>query len=82
MGLYDSVWVECPNCGKEKEFQSKSGECNLSNYTLENCPDNVLKDVNRHSPCGCECGAFYNVDIAERKAVLLLFNDNYLEKRK
>ena len=73
MGLYDSVWVECPNCGKENEFQSKSGECNLFDYTLENCPDNVLEDVNRHSPYYCECCALYEVDIAKRKPFLLSF---------
>ncbi len=71
MGMYDSVWVKCPKCETENEFQTKSGECLLDNYTLENCPDDALANVNRHSPCNCDCGAFYEVDITERKAVLV-----------
>lgn len=68
MGMFDSVYVRCPKCGKENEFQSKSGDCISGVYNLENCPDDVLEDVNRHSPCECDCGAFYKVDIKNRKA--------------
>ena len=71
MGMFDSVWVKCPKCETENEFQTKSGECFLENYTLENCPDDALANVNRHSPCHCDCGAFYEVDIKERKAVIV-----------
>ena len=71
MGMYDSVMVNCPQCGEEHEFQSKSRECLLDVYTLENCPDDALANVNRHSPCKCDCGSFYEVDIKERKAVLV-----------
>ena len=70
MGMYDSVIVRCPKCGKENEFQSKSGECLLDVYTLENCPDDVMVNVNRHSPCECNCGFNYEVDIEKRKAVI------------
>ena len=69
MGLYDSVWVKCPKCGTENEFQSKSGCGGLNNYSLETCPDDVLEDVNRHSPCNCKCGTSYKVNIEERQAV-------------
>jgi hypothetical protein len=71
MGMYDSVMVNCPQCGKEHEFQSKSGDCLLEVYTLENCPDDVIANVNRHSPCKCDCGALFQVDIATRKAVVV-----------
>lgn len=71
MGLYDSVIVNCPKCGEGHFFQSKSGECFLENYTLENCPDNVLADVNRHSPYDCDCGTCIKVDIPTRMAVVL-----------
>ena len=70
MGMYDSVWVKCPKCDTENEFQSKSGDCSLEHYTLENCPEDVLANVNRHSPCNCECGAIYSVDISIRKPIL------------
>lgn len=71
MGMYDSVWVNCPKCETENEFQTKSGECLLENYTLENCPDDALANVNRHSPFHCDCRALYKVNIKERKAVLI-----------
>lgn len=32
MGCYDIVWVSCPKCGHEVEFQSKSGRCALDEY--------------------------------------------------
>lgn len=70
MGMFDSVWVKCPKCNEENEFQSKSGECDLSNYTLENCPDDVLSNVNRHSPVECDCGCKYEVDINTRKTII------------
>ena len=69
MGMFDSVYIERPKCKKKNEFQSKSGECNLENYTLKNCPDDVLVNVNRHAPCHCECGTLYEVDIKKRKAI-------------
>jgi peptide subunit release factor 1 (eRF1) len=69
MGMFDSVWVKCPKCGEENEFQSKGGECNLSNYNLDDCPNDVMDNINRHSPIECECGCKYGVDIKNRKAI-------------
>ena len=71
MGMFDTVIVPCPKCGQEHEFQSKSGDCFLEVYTLENCPDEVMVNINRHSPCKCDCGAIYEVDIKSRKAVIV-----------
>lgn len=71
MGMYDSVMVKCPKCGEEQEFQTKSGDCFLDVYTLEDCPDDVMVDVNRHSPYDCNCGEVFQVDIPTRKAVSL-----------
>ncbi len=69
MGMFDTIMVKCPKCGEEHEFQSKSGECILDVYTLDNCPDDVMADVNRHSPCDCDCGEKFKVDIPTKKAV-------------
>lgn len=69
--MYDSVWVECPKCKTENEFQSKSGDCSLDHYTLENCPNDVLANINRHSPIVCDsCKSFYRVDIQNREAYI------------
>lgn len=62
MGCFDSVLVPCPRCGRKNEFQSKSGRCCLDVYELADAPSDVLKDVNRHAPCECECGCLYKVD--------------------
>lgn len=72
MGLFDSVIVKCPNCGHENVFQSKSGPCVLRYVSLEDCPDDILANVNRHSPCKCDgCGIYYEVDIPTRSAVIV-----------
>ncbi len=62
MGIYDTVEVPCPKCGKIAYFQSKSGECLMANYTLQNVPDDVFKDINRHTPCKCrDCQTLFFV---------------------
>ena len=71
MGVYDSVVVTCPKCGMEHEFQSKSGRCTLSVYSLDECPEDVLANVNRHSPYECSCGVLLEVDIEQRKAIIV-----------
>jgi hypothetical protein len=64
MGMYDSVIVNCIDCGNQIEFQSKSGECILETFTLDTCPVKVLMGINRHSPNECDiCGAKYEIDV-------------------
>lgn len=64
MGMFDSVMVPCPSCGEINEFQSKSGDCTLDVYSLDNCPLDVIYDINRHSPIYCQkCGVGYRVDV-------------------
>lgn len=63
--MYDTVLVPCPECGKKKEFQSKSGECSLIVVELNECPVDILADVNRHSPYTCDCGTVFEVDLSE-----------------
>ena len=67
MGMFDTVIVPCPKCGEEHEFQSKSGECSLQVVNLDECPSDVLEDVNRHSPYTCDCGTMFEVDLNTRK---------------
>jgi len=46
MGLFDSFFVECPECNNELEFQSKSGECCLNNYNQKNLSTKVAIGIN------------------------------------
>lgn len=47
MGLYDSLYVRCPSCEKEIEFQSKADEeMYCRRFTFENVPDVILEDLN------------------------------------
>lgn len=45
MGMFDSVYVKCPDCEQEVEIQSKAGACILSSYTLDNAPPEILLDI-------------------------------------
>lgn len=81
MGLYDSLMAPCPNCGNVNEFQSKSGDCVLIEYKLHNCPDDVMEDVNRHSPIKCDCGTLLEIDIITRQ-VKYSINKNMRRKAK
>jgi len=72
MGMFDSVYVECPRCEETAVAQSKGGKCLLRVYTLSNCPDDVLSDVNRHSPYTCrECGCEFRMDGKTRRTIEL-----------
>jgi len=72
MGMFDTVLVPCPECGKIKEFQSKSGKCILQEVDLKDCPIDILVDVNRHSPYTCDCGTVFEVDLNTKKSIKIL----------
>lgn len=67
MGMYDTVMVPCPACGECAEFQSKSGDCKLETFSLEDAPDDVLLDINRHAPMRCLCGVIFTVEVTGRR---------------
>ncbi len=56
MGMFDSVYIRCRKCGKNIEFQSKSGGCVLNGYSETEVPVSVLKgmegDINACRGCG------------------------------
>ena len=41
MGMFDSLYIKCPKCGKEMELQSKSGACAMFSYTQKYLPIDV-----------------------------------------
>lgn len=56
MGMFDSLYVPCGNCGTSVKFESKAGECTLAKYDIYDCPPAVAGDLIGQS-CGCKCGA-------------------------
>ena len=45
MGLYDEIYITCPECSESIIFQSKSGPCHLSTYSLETASEEVLAGI-------------------------------------
>ena len=55
MGMFDEVIVKCPKCGEMNTLQSKGGRCVLNTYSLDDCPEDVLKGLDESFYCsGCE----------------------------
>lgn len=70
MGLYDSVFVNCPKCGAQVEFQTKAGECRLKQYTHISVPSGIAEYLNG-SKERCECGARVQLFIQEPPGVVM-----------
>jgi len=64
MGVFDSFFIACPKCGKDLEFQSKSGPCALENYKYK-CPVEVAIGINGDIVncefCGCNWKINFNL---------------------
>lgn len=46
MGMFDTVRFKCPKCGEISDFQTKSGDCDLSTYSIESLPVDIAKAIN------------------------------------
>jgi len=57
MGMFDSVYVKCKNCGEFVEFQSKAGDCNLDEYDISNCPPKIAGDIAGETQLCRNCGS-------------------------
>lgn len=55
MGMFDSICLKCPSCGRELEFQSKTGSCMLDRYDEKNLPIYVAAGIN-DTIVSCVCG--------------------------
>jgi hypothetical protein len=47
MGVFDQVFVECPNCKEKVEFQSKANKegPGLEEFTLKSAPQEIITDI-------------------------------------
>ena len=60
MGLFDSVYVDCPHCDKKIEHQSKADidPC-MNSFTISDAPAHILRDV-LNDPHYCRgCGKWH-----------------------
>jgi len=51
--MFDSLFIKCPKCGKEMEWQSKSGPCAMFCYTPSKLPVAVAQDL-KDNIVGCQ----------------------------
>ena len=71
MGMFDSVYIPCPKCGLRQEAQSKSGDCLLRVYSIEDVPEDVMWNINRHAPFKCEaCGSLFEVELTYKTVLI------------
>lgn len=55
MGMFDSVFVRCPKCGGDVEFQSKAGPCELRRYSADSVPPEIAESITG-DVSSCSCG--------------------------
>ena len=60
MGMFDSVYVQCPNCKSELEVQSKAGECTLRGYS-EYVPTAIAVDLKERRKSCSNCGCVFTI---------------------
>lgn len=60
MGMFDTVWIRCPKCGNQVDFQTKAGDCYLHDYGWPDdaaiTPKEILADLDGQEE-RCVCGA-------------------------
>lgn len=57
MGCFDRVYMTCPNCGYSRvEFQSKAGECSMSEFDQDRVPLDIAADIEGDVETCPQCG--------------------------
>lgn len=84
MGYFDTIVIECPDCGNEIECQSKSGDCTLKRMSLSKAcakGDEALFDINRHAPHVCDkCGKKWAVKVKMMAMATVVRASDYEEE--
>jgi predicted RNA-binding Zn-ribbon protein involved in translation (DUF1610 family) len=83
MGMFDTVLIECPQCKRVIKEQTKSGDCNLRTYQLEDAPAKVLMGISDRYSCP-NCGRNFRVRVKivvlSAKASLITEDDDDFEE--
>lgn len=53
MGMFDTVFLDCPKCKTRQEVQTKAGPCELREYDIYGAPASILGDLTNRSPITC-----------------------------
>jgi ribosomal protein L31 len=56
MGMYDTVYFTCPNCGKTFEEQSKCGDCVLNSFQSHSVPVDIANSFDGKTIYCEHCG--------------------------
>lgn len=56
MGVFNTIWVDCPRCDKPVEFQSKSGSCSMASYHITRMPVEDFSGIAGDQVCCDHCG--------------------------
>lgn len=76
MGMFDSIFADCPNCGHTIEFQSKAGLCELKRYKCYSVPADIAMAFEGYTKgvtcrgCGKEFDLFPEATIPRVKLVI------------
>ncbi len=68
MGMFDSVFVKCPNCGANLEFQTKVGDCGLHKYDAERVPVLIAAALDKREEECRHCKALVTITIDRKPA--------------
>lgn len=67
MGLFNSIYVNCPKCDELVEFQTKSGSCILSSFHISDVPKEELKGIMGDEVMCDNCGYVVSVGKNEER---------------
>ena len=79
MGMFDSVFADCPKCGTELEFQTKGGVCELYKYHCSSVPIGAADGVYRSKTCK-SCGAEVSLKVSQERVEMIPYVENCEEE--
>lgn len=65
MGMFDSVYVKCPNCETEMEFQSKAGDCQMQGFDYRAVPVAIAEHLDGKVLTCRSCNHDILIELAE-----------------
>lgn len=73
--MFDSVYVRCPSCDSLQEIQSKSGECCLERYSLDDAPMGVMSGILGENSCE-NCSKVFTIELVNKPTYQITMKDD------